>query len=184
MAVKKESLSAMCFLVLAVVVFASPSAQAKGLTAATLQGSVQLHRRGPLPRMHRWSIPLTIVLWSNGQIASVIQKRTDEQGRFTIEALPLGTFDIQVKGSHSLSNRRNALNLVGGLNTCDLGLLLEGDANNDDVVDITDFSLLRANFGTTDPHTDYNDSGMVDILDFSLLRATFARPALECLRLI
>jgi hypothetical protein len=60
-----------------------------------------------------------------------------------------------------------------------MGLMHTGDANNDNVVDITDFTSLRASFGKScgdtgfDPRADFNGDCTVDITDFTLLRANF-----------
>lgn len=51
-----------------------------------------------------------------------------------------GTYDLRVKGMHTLTNRWSDLTLVAGDNIVDLGELLEGDADND--VDGTDASLV------------------------------------------
>jgi hypothetical protein len=55
---------------------------------------------------------------------------------------------------------------------------LAGDANLDGVVDLTDFLILRSNFGTSGLFTsyrqgDFNDDGRVDLADFLLLRGNF-----------
>ena len=52
-----------------------------------------------------------------------------------------------------------------------------GDANGDGAVDLQDFGLLKANFGTTTgavwAQGDFNDDGAVDLQDFGLLKANF-----------
>ena len=53
--------------------------------------------------------------------------------------------------------------------------------NNDNLVDITDFSLLRATFGKGcgdpgyDGRADFTGDCLVDITDFSLLRGNFGQ---------
>ncbi len=42
------------------------------------------------------------------------------------------------------------------------GTLLAGDSSDDNVVDVLDFSLLRARFGTNSQDADYNGDGVVD----------------------
>ena len=55
--------------------------------------------------------------------------------------------------------------------------LTPGDANGDGSVDLQDFGLLKANFGTTGGATwamgDFNGDGNVDLQDFGLLKANF-----------
>ncbi|MEM7807374.1 MAG: hypothetical protein AAF561_04620 [Planctomycetota bacterium] len=54
---------------------------------------------------------------------------------------------------------------------------LNGDANRDRTVDLADFGILRANFGTSSPtrfsEGDFNYDGTVDLADFGILRAAF-----------
>ena len=52
---------------------------------------------------------------------------------------------------------------------------LLGDANLDDIVDLQDFSILKANFGTTGGWTEgnFNDDNLIDLQDFSILKANF-----------
>ena len=50
-----------------------------------------------------------------------------------------------------------------------------GDANNNNIVNATDFSLLRSQFGQsgTGLAADFNNDGVVNATDFSLLRGNF-----------
>ncbi len=52
---------------------------------------------------------------------------------------------------------------------------LGGDVNGDEVVDLTDFALLKAHFatGTTRATGDLNGNGQVDLSDFGLLKINF-----------
>ncbi|MEM1013128.1 MAG: dockerin type I domain-containing protein, partial [Planctomycetota bacterium] len=58
--------------------------------------------------------------------------------------------------------------------------LLRGDANGDAQVDLADFGVLRANFGSSNAtfaQGDFNFDGSVDLADFGLLRANFGTEA-------
>ena len=60
-----------------------------------------------------------------------------------------------------------------------LGSVCDADYNNNNVVDLPDFSQLRAAFGSSDgdpaydANVDTDGSGSVDLGDFSLLRSQF-----------
>jgi len=60
-----------------------------------------------------------------------------------------------------------------------LGLLREGDSDDNNRVDIVDFSILAMTFNRAegaegfDPRADFNCDGAVNILDFSLLAENF-----------
>jgi hypothetical protein len=58
--------------------------------------------------------------------------------------------------------------------------VLSGDANHDRTVDLTDFTLLAANFNQTgrwffQGNFDYDSAGNVDLTDFTILAANFNR---------
>jgi len=63
--------------------------------------------------------------------------------------------------------------LVAGTNAVELGTLREGDANNNDFVNITDFSILASAFMTSNAQADFNQDGIVNIGDFVLLRENY-----------
>jgi len=58
-------------------------------------------------------------------------------------------------------------------------IVVPGDTDGDEDVDLTDYDNLLAQFGEpapggpTDPDADFNDDGMVDMVDFEELRANF-----------
>jgi hypothetical protein len=69
--------------------------------------------------------------------------------------------------------------LVAGSNSHAFGTLLEGDANDDNHVSLSDFSILSAAFNTRqgdagyNAAADFNNDGVIDLLDFSLLSANY-----------
>jgi hypothetical protein len=52
---------------------------------------------------------------------------------------------------------------------------LSGDLNNDNVVNITDLSLLLSKYGTADTAADINQDGKVTILDLSILLSHYGK---------
>jgi len=137
------------------------------LDKAAILGQIQVQGR-PAPPNMQWVISLRLTV--GGASYNV---ETDALGRFTLFGLTPGVYEIQVKNHHTLANALSGTVLAAGENALFLGLLREGDVNDDDIVDITDFSVLRGVFSTTDPRADFNQDGVVDIVDFSLLRASF-----------
>ena len=63
----------------------------------------------------------------------------------------------------------------------ELGTMRAGDVNDDNLVDSTDFTLLRARFGqacgspTYDSRADFSSDCLVDITDFTLQRGNFGQ---------
>ncbi|MDZ4767592.1 MAG: M64 family metallopeptidase [Chloroflexota bacterium] len=118
------------------------------------------------------------VLMQGGGVVTDTALTTDQYGRLTLSYYQPGSYTLWVKGSHTLASSIPVTlavgdNIVGGLT------LREGDANNDNVVNITDFSILAGTFGKTsvtvgfDARADFNNDGVVNISDFSLLAGSF-----------
>ena len=68
---------------------------------------------------------------------------------------------------------------MAGPNSREMGLLLEGDASNNNVVDATDFSILKSTFGKSfgqigyDARADFTGDNVVNALDFNWVRINF-----------
>jgi hypothetical protein len=111
----------------------------------------------------------------------------DGNGQITLQGLTPGTVDIQVKQRQALSRRTGGVVLAQDAAPAAISVLTlsNGDVDNNDQVDIVDFSLLRSAFGSTtpcggqgvpgQPCADLDASTIVDIVDFSLLRASFGQ---------
>lgn len=140
---------------------------------ASLRGIIDLQARPPRPNS-AWSVPLVFELWSGDRLLSgPATLITNDSGEFVLSDLAPGLYDLRIKNPHTLANLKRAILVAPGLNTVSLGMLLEGDANDDNVIDIVDFSLLRAVFGTGNMNADFNQDGIVDVFDFSLFRSHF-----------
>ena len=104
------------------------------------------------------------------------------KGRFTLRGLPPKTYDLAFKNLHSLQVTLQTTAISGSTNLAAI-VLPEGDANNDNTVDIGDFGLLvnaynsdknNANSGY-DARVDFNYDGLVDIADFGVLVNNYNR---------
>ena len=82
----------------------------------------------------------------------------------------VATLDV----TNQLANGRFLATIAGSDATVAFSVLA-GDANNDGVVSIADFAILRANFGggSLFSQGDFNYDSQVSIADFALLRANF-----------
>lgn len=148
--------------------------------ASWFTGRVTLQGHGAAPG-DRWAdYPLTVAfLDAAGQIVGQFSTTTDENGYLSILTSPSGTFDLKIKGAHTLSNLRESVVVPAG-DIIDLGILREGDANNDDRVSGIDFSLLATAYATTpadarwDSRVDFNDDERVSAADFSLLASNYS----------
>ncbi len=149
-------------------------------TNALLLGSVTLQGR-PAPPDPRWSVPLRVSLTPQaGGAAVTCMPTTDQSGDFMCGGFSPGSYVGCVKHSHTLQNCQDVI-LVAGDNPVNFGTLREGDANDDNCVQLVDFSILATSFGacTGDPgfdaRADFDLSGCVVLVDFSLLSANFGQ---------
>jgi hypothetical protein len=146
-----------------------------------INGSVTLQGR-PNPPHQRWSVPLTVAFCNPGNPTPIqtFSPTTDENGSFSLTGVALGNGNVSVKHEHTLRNGQN-VTVVAGINNLNLGTLREGDANNDNAINLLDFSSLASTFakceGTAgfDERADFNEDGCINLLDFSLLASNFAQ---------
>ncbi|MGB3801516.1 MAG: dockerin type I domain-containing protein, partial [Lewinella sp.] len=102
----------------------------------------------------------------------------DASGEMTIDGIAPGTYELAIKYPNSLQVV-DVVTITGSNDTHDAGELLTGDVNNNNQVNILDFSALVSSFDLEDSDTGYNSNadlngtGVVDILDFSLLVTNF-----------
>lgn len=66
--------------------------------------------------------------------------------------------------------------MSAGLANVEFSSQMGGNANTDDVVNSTDFSVLRSNFGASgDKATDFNFDNVTNTTDFNLMRGNFGQ---------
>jgi len=151
-------------------------------STSVLHGHFSLPGR-PAPPDPAWQVPVLVTFLQPG--TSVVQSTstttTDASGNFAV-SVPPGTYDVQIKNPQALSKlAQNVALAAGDSPVLDFGSLSVGDVNNDDAVDLLDFSSLRTTFGLCsgtagyDARADLNGDGCVDLLDFSLLRTSFGQ---------
>lgn len=140
------------------------------VSASAIQGSVTLQRPNQPPPSPSWSVPLTVMVGGTPHAVT-----TDQSGNFTLSGLTPGTYDISVKNPHTLRNIKTGVTLAAGTtHPLGFGTLLEGDASDDNCVNIIDFSILKTGFiPGYDARADFNQDGYVNISDFSLLKLNF-----------
>jgi hypothetical protein len=151
---------------------------------ATLHATVNLQGRPADKSDPSWAIPLTVTLTKVASGVSQTFTPTTDQGNFTLTLIEPGLYDIQVKGSHTLRNLAEHVDLVTGNNSYFLDTLLEGDvevATTFNQVVLPDFGMLSGSFNKcpTDPgfvvNADLNESHCVTLVDFGLLAGNFNR---------
>jgi hypothetical protein len=115
--------------------------------------------------------------------ANYAPSETSASGFFTVSVagLRLGTYGWRVKGAKYLANAGN-VTLSGAPDTqVEIGQMLVGDCNNDNVIGIDDFIILQRAFGRTLGNSRYDDRAeltgdtMVNVFDFNLMKLNFGR---------
>jgi len=151
---------------------------------ATLEGHVILTERGSAP-CGTWSEPFNVTLFEAGNLTHVLwagNATTNNTGVFTITGLTPGTYDIGIKNWTCLSEVNTSVTL-GADNTtvADFGMTREGDADNNDHINILDASFLVGAFGSSqggpgwNAHCDFNRDENINILDASVLASNFGQ---------
>ena len=149
------------------------------MPSAIIQGRVSLQGRFTPPNAS-WSVPLRVKLTLPGETTPIysLTTTTDTSGHFVLGGILPGTYDVYVKNIHTLQNKQT-IALVEGTNVVNFGTLKEGDANDNNFVNLNDFSILANTFSKCvgyigyDGRADFNESGCVTLPDFSLLATNF-----------
>jgi hypothetical protein len=147
-----------------------------------LVGHVTWQGRPPQPDPLN-QLPLTLTLRMGNIVSTYPSWTTDASGTFTVPvaALPGGTYQWWAKGTSWLATDGTVTLTGAPVITQEMGLQRAGDVNDSNLVDITDFGLLRATFGLScgnpgyDGRADWTGNCVVDITDFALLRGNFGQ---------
>ena len=146
----------------------------------TLIGHVTWQGRPAQPNILQ-QLPITITLKSPSTEINYSVQTTDVSGFFTVTVgnLPTGTYGWRIKGPKYLANA-GTVNLNGAaVVNQEMGLMKAGDANNDNLVSVLDFNILKGTFGKQsgdpgyDDRADFTGDRLVSILDFNLLKGNF-----------
>jgi hypothetical protein len=123
-------------------------------------------------------LPVTLTLTSGSTRVDYPAQSTDASGFFTVPVggLPNGVYTWRAKDPKYLSGA-GPVTLTGARQTnADMGLMRAGDANNDNLVNLSDFIILKLTFNsTTDLRADFNGNGIVDAADFTTLKSNFGQ---------
>jgi hypothetical protein len=95
---------------------------------------------------------------------------------YTLTDVPAGTTGVSAKTAWSLRNKlavtldsdgQAAAGFTGG------EMLLGGDLNGSNSINVLDYSVLKTRWFTSDPVADINGSGRVDLTDYSIQKANW-----------
>jgi hypothetical protein len=137
-------------------------------------------------------IPLTVKFFAPGANvltesplfqSTVTTTKSDTTAIAQVTGVPAGNYDVTVVSAHTLVNVKLNVSIASPGITLNMGILLEGNANDDNIINMLDFSTLATSFGTSsgvagyDPRADFDRNGQVNMLDFSLLASNYSKTA-------
>jgi len=126
-------------------------------------------------------LPITITLKLGTTELNYASQATDVSGFFTVpvSSLASGSYSWRVKSPKYLANS-GAVALTGApVINQEMGLMKAGDCNNDNIVNVQDFNILKGTFGKQngdpgyDDRADFTGDRLVSITDFNLLKGNF-----------
>jgi hypothetical protein len=146
---------------------------------------------GPADHRFRLAFDETVFGFSAGDVVvrNVTDALTLPTGDFDLIDLGEGVFDLlydPTDGNDMLPDGRYDVTIAGGSVIDQAGnasaafaagdFFLRGDANRDATVNLSDFLILRRNFGSSEAifsEADFNNDGQVNLSDFLALRRNF-----------
>ena len=126
-------------------------------------------------------LAVTITRTSDNVVVYNTTVTSDHNAQFAVVGLAVGSYRIRVKHAQALASALDFVMGSGGNQTITVGTLRTGDADNNNLINVTDFSLLATAFSKIsgelgyDVRTDFNADGITNVTDFSLLATNFGQ---------
>ncbi len=135
----------------------------------------------PAPPSTRLAVPITVIFKPTS--GGTFQTRTvtaNNNGQATMTNVLPGTYTVWVKHANALARQVISATInAPGSTVIVFGEFRGGDANNDNAITVSDFTVMAASFGLAEshpsfnPNADFNGDGVVNINDFSILASNF-----------
>src|SRR4051794_30079865 len=141
----------------------------------TWQGRPQPDSRSAIP------ITLTLRAQTGGAVREYSGLATDANGNFTVSVAGLqgGSYSWRVKNAKYLATSGSVALSGAQVTNVEMGTQPAGDADNSNLVDATDFVIMRSTYGKTpgnpgyDDRADFNGDQVVNAQDFTLLKSNY-----------
>ncbi|MBN1190240.1 MAG: leucine-rich repeat domain-containing protein [Dehalococcoidales bacterium] len=140
-----------------------------------------------------WLVPVTVKFFTAGTedvltdaplyLFEPTAYKEDGKALVHVSDIVPGMYDITLVTQHCLTNVKRGVEIDESVTEVDMGTLLEGDADDDDNIDIHDFGLLASTYDTArgeagyDERADFDRSGRTNIADFGLLALNYGLDA-------
>jgi hypothetical protein len=149
-----------------------------------LEGHVSFSGKGAAPDA-RWIEPFVVKGFESGNLSHVLwttNATTNDTGVFIIPGLTPGTYDVGIKNWTCLSELVTNVTLSAGVTTVvDFGTTREGDVNNDDYIDGSDYGPLSSAWlsypgqPNWNVRVDFNCDNYIDGSDYGTLSANWLK---------
>lgn len=123
--------------------------------------------------------PVTFDLIQGGNIVETINGTLDATGNYSIVSHTVGTTTIRAKGSTWLAKNLGTYTLSNSALTGVNGSLVNGDAVDNNVVDLSDYTVVLIAFNALpsssnwNPRADLNGDATVDLTDYTIIVSNF-----------
>jgi hypothetical protein len=142
------------------------------------------------PEPEGWQVPVTVGFFAPDANALVdtpiyeFDRTTSKSGGNAVcqvMVVPDGTYDMTVVSEHTLLNVKRDVVITSPTTAVDMGTLLEGNANDDQVVDMFDLDDVAASWlqsegdASYDAGADFDRNENVNLCDFALMAANWLK---------
>ena len=159
-------------------------------TTVNISNISALLQGGSRPDPAGWAVPLTVKFFNPG--ADVLTATpvysfnlsTAKSGTTAVcqaTGVNTGTYDITAVSPHTLINLKKNVVISAPTTDVNMGTLLEGNADDNNVVNISDFGVLALAYGKTvgqegyDARANFDRNNIVNIQDFGLLAVNYSK---------
>jgi hypothetical protein len=142
--------------------------------SATISGTIDLAVSDPT------LIPVTIEIrkFGTSTVVETHQVTPTSTGYYEFTTAQNGYYDLYAKASYRIGQTISYVYIASDMNV-DFSLTANGDANNDDQINVLDLSILATNYGVTSGATgemgDFTGDGAVNVHDLSILAANYGQ---------
>jgi hypothetical protein len=137
-----------------------------------------------------WAVPLTVEFFGPGADVlndtptyefnlTTTKSATENAAVCEVAGVAPGAYDITVRGVSTLMNLKRSVVISAAATSVKLGTLLEGDANNDNIINLDDYAILSMCWLASESQAEYDvradldRNGLINAADLSLLAANW-----------
>lgn len=117
-------------------------------------------------------VPVTVDIKNGSTLVDTQSSTLDATGAYSVTTHNTGTYDLVLKSTHWLAEKKPGVTMSGAL-TADWLLQRNGDVNNTNTIDLFDVTGALIDWGATGSPADVDGSGTVNLFDLNLILLGF-----------